>query len=75
MQVPSNLFLNKIGLPGVYLPACVSRNSGRKSSYANANAASYIDGSLGRYFSGYCSSNGKRNIGSPFLIKSEDEVN
>ncbi|KAI0521788.1 major facilitator superfamily domain-containing protein [Xylaria bambusicola] len=24
MQVPSNLFLNKIGLPGIYLPACMA---------------------------------------------------
>ncbi len=23
MQIPSNLFLNKIGKPGIYLPACM----------------------------------------------------
>jgi hypothetical protein len=27
MQVPSNLFLNKIGKPALYLPCCVSMNA------------------------------------------------
>lgn len=30
MQVPSNLLLNKVGKPGLYLPACVSRAPTRK---------------------------------------------
>lgn len=37
MQVPSNLLLNKIGKPALYLPSCVSSNGDGRPSPLSIN--------------------------------------
>lgn len=50
MQVPSNLFLNKIGKPAIYLPASV--RSWVQGSHSTLTGL--LDGSLGGYIHGDC---------------------
>lgn len=49
MQVPSNLFLNKIGKPAIYLPASV----GKPQADAQNHTDHTTDGGLGCHFHGY----------------------